>query len=148
MSLTHWNPWLEIEKLRAETDELLNSFLDKVNHPEDLNRRVDFIPQTDVVETPTEFRLYLSVPGLIEEEIELVIENSTVIIRGEREPPYDATLAKEKTTEWRYGFFERQFEFSHPILIDSVYANFDAGVLAVFLPKQLIDRTERTYGDQ
>jgi HSP20 family protein len=110
-------------------------FLDKLTHAEAEAERIAFLPDVDFVETPREYRLYLSVPGLVEEDIDLAIGERSLTVRGERQPPYDPTHSQRRLGEWRYGFFERRLQLPHPIRTDAVRASCDAGVLTVVLPK-------------
>jgi HSP20 family protein len=135
MSLTRWDPWKELEHLRAETDRLWDQFLDKLTRNQAEPDRIAFLPDIDFVETPTEYRLYLSVPGLIEEDIDLTIDEHSLTVRGERQPPYDPSHAQCRLGEWRYGFFERRTQFPNRIRTDGVRASCDAGVLTIVLPK-------------
>jgi HSP20 family protein len=135
MTLARWDPWEELERLRAETDRLWDHFLEKLTRSQSDAERIAFLPDVDFVETPGEYRLYLSVPGLIEEDIDLFFGERTLIIRGERQPPYDARHARRRIGEWRYGFFERRFQFPEPIATDAVRASCEAGVLTIVIPK-------------
>lgn len=132
MALTRWDPWKEWERLRAETDRLWDQFLQKLTHAE--AAPIAFLPDVDFVETGREYRLYLSVPGLVEEDIDLVFGQQSLTVRGERQPPYDAAHSR-RLSEWRYGYFERHFEFAKPVRTDAVRADYEAGVLTVVLPK-------------
>ena len=135
MNLIRWDPWKELERLRAETDRLWDRFLDKLTHAEAQAERIAFLPDVDFVETMTEYRLYLSVPGLVEEDIDLAINERALTVRGERQPPYDPARSQQRLGEWRYGFFERRFRFPQSVQTDAVWASCDAGVLTIVLPK-------------
>jgi HSP20 family protein len=135
MNLIRWEPWKELERLRAETDRLWDEFLDKLSRSEADPERIAFLPDVDFVETAAEYRLYLSVPGLVEEDLDLTIGEHSLTVRGEREPPYDPGHSRRRLGEWRYGFFERQIQFPQPIQKNAVRASYDAGVLTIVLPK-------------
>ena len=85
------------------------------------------------METQEDFRVYVAIPGLVEEDIEIEAAPRQLTIRGERQPPYDP--GRQHTREWRYGFFERQLTLAKPIQVESVTAEYEAGVLTVILPK-------------
>ena len=135
MNLTRWDPWEELERLRAEVDRMWDHFLDKLTRSGSEAERIAFLPDVDFVETRGEYRLYLSVPGLVEEDMDLQIGDRTLTIRGERQPPYDPDHTRRRIGEWRYGFFERRFQFPELIEREAVRANYDAGVLTIILPK-------------
>ena len=135
MNLIRWDPLKELERLHRETDRLWDAFLDKLARTGEEDERIAFLPDVDFVETPREYRLYLSVPGFIEEDIELAISEEALTVRGERQPPYDPSHLQRRLGEWRYGFFERRFPFPSSIRTDAVRANYDAGVLTIVVPK-------------
>ncbi len=144
MHLIPWDPWKEWERLRAETDRLWDQFLEKLAHVD--TEQIAFLPDVDFVETVREYRLYLSVPGLVEEDIDLVIGERSLTVRGERQPPYDSAHSRRRLSEWRYGYFERHFKFAHPVRIDAARADYDAGVLTIVLPKE--KKTKGTQGEE
>ena len=135
MNVIRWDPWKELESLRAETDRLWDVFLEKLTRSGGERERIAFLPDVDLVEMPGEYRLYLSVPGLIEEDIDLAFGDRSITVRGERQPPYDPEHTHRCVTEWRYGFFERRFQFPQPIRTDRVRATYDAGVLTIVIEK-------------
>ena len=135
MNLIRWDPLKELEQLREQTDRLWDNFLDKLTRADAEAERIAFLPDVDFVETAREYRLYLSVPGLVEEDIDLAVSEKALTVRGERQPPYDPTYTRQRLGEWRYGFFERRFQFPHPVRTKAVRATYDAGVLTIVVPK-------------
>ena len=135
MNLIQWDPWKELEQLRARTDRLWDEFLAKLTGSASDPTRIGFLPDVDLVESGREYRIYLAVPGLIEEDIDLSIGTQILTVRGEREAPYDTTHSRRELGEWRYGFFERSIQFANPINPAGVRATYDAGVLTIVLPK-------------
>ena len=135
MNLIRWDPWKEFERLRAETDGLWDVFLDKLSRSQADPQRIAFLPDVDLVETPGEYCVYFSVPGLIEEDMDLTIGERSITVRGERQPPYDPSHAQRQLGEWRYGFFERRIQLSQPIQREEARAHYDDGVLTIVLPK-------------
>ena len=140
MSIVPWEPWKEMEQLRAHTDRLWDAFFAKLTH-ESGAPQVEFLPDADVVETAYDFRIFIAIPGLIEDDIEIEATTTTLTVRGERQPPYDPN--RHHVREWRYGFFERMLTVGKPISVDDIQANYDAGVLTVILPKQVADAEGR-----
>ena len=135
MDLIPWDPWNELERIKAETDRLFDEFFTKFRRTEAESEGVAFLPDVDFIETPSEYRLYLSVPGLVEEDIDIDIGPKVLTVRGERQPPYDPDFARSRIREWRYGFFERRFQFPKSIHFNAVHASFDAGVLTIVVDK-------------
>lgn len=135
MNLIQWDPWEELERLREKTDRLWDNFLGKLTSDVGQERAIAFLPDIDFVESPGEYRVYLSVPGLIEEDIDLTIGEHELTVRGQRQCPYDVSHAQARVHEWRYGYFERHVGLPRAIRPDAVRASYDTGVLTVILPK-------------
>lgn len=136
MNLLPWDPWKELERLKTQTDRLWDEFLEKLTQCEPEPERIAFLPDVDLVESPLEYRLYLSVPGLIEEDIDIDVEQHALTIRGERQPPYDLERAGRRIREWRYGFFQRRVRLPIAIRPSAVRASYDMGVLTIVVPKE------------
>jgi len=141
MSITQWDPWKELDELRSLTDNLWNTFFAKLSDMSEAPQSVGFLPDVDIVETAHDIRIYMSVPGVVEDDLEIDASPTTLTVRGERHPPYD--LDREHVREWRYGFFERQLSFAKPVDVERVKANYDAGVLTIVIP-----RTEEASNDE
>ena len=133
MNIIPWDPWQELRRLRDETDRRWDAFLDKFSQACDSSEVVSYVPEVDIVETQYDFRVFLSVPGFVEEDIHIDATINTLTVRGEREPPYDAN--RKHVREWRYGYFERSLTLDEPVDIARIEATYDAGVLKVVLPK-------------
>ena len=88
MDLEPWNPWKELERVQAEIDVAIRSVLEKFHRvmPE---KPIAFVPAFDIVESEDECRLYLSLPGMEEEDIDITVEGTQLIVRGEREASVD-----------------------------------------------------------
>ena len=142
MSIVKWDPWKELHELRSRTDELWNTFLSKLSDVSEATQSVSFLPDVDVVETAYDFRVYISVPGMVEDDLEIEASATTLTVRGERHPPYD--FDRDHVREWRYGFFERMLTMRMPIDVDQVKADYDAGVLTIVMPKatEAVEATE------
>lgn len=137
MDLKPWDPWRELEELRLKTNQLWDEFLEKLPHGTSDATRITFLPDVDLVELPDQYRLYLSVPGLIEEDIDLAVGEHSLVVRGERQPPYDPERGNCRMGEWRYGYFERRFDFSQRVRPRSIKATYEDGVLSIVVTKSV-----------
>src|SRR5215510_5204083 len=134
MDLQPWDPWQELDAIRGEVDHILERFLAKVRQTAD-GKPIAFFPDVDLVETAEDLRLFLSLPGVVEEDIEIALEGDLLIIRGEREAPYDAERIHGHLAEWRYGYFERRLALPGPVERADISASYQAGVLTIVIPK-------------
>lgn len=135
MGLRAWDPWEEIERLQAETNRLWEQCLHRLVGSHATDEPIQFVPPVDLVETEQTYELYLSLPGLVEEDIDLAIRQQTLTIRGQREIPYVGRRVSCRLNEERYGCFERRIEFPQAIDTDSLHARYEAGVLSITIGK-------------
>jgi HSP20 family protein len=96
-----------------------------------------WVPPVTVSESTGELVLTAELPGLRREDISIDLENSVLVISGQK-----AELRAEGDEDRRYHVQERHFgsfsrSFTLPRTIDAakIVATFDSGVLTVKLPK-------------
>ena len=96
------------------------------------NRPVGW-PQVEVVETDKEVRVSAELPGLEDKDVEVLMQDGVLTIRGERKSEIDD---KERAfSERYYGRFERRIPMAWDVDEDKIEATFRNGVLTVTLPK-------------
>ena len=134
MNLTPWNPWQEIERAQAEVESILGAVLHKLRHLVP-GKSIAFVPVTDIVEVADEYVLYLSIPGMVEEDVDITLEESVLIVRGEREPPYDPAKVTVHQRQWKYGYFERRVQLPQAPDAELIRVTYDAGVLTIRISK-------------
>lgn len=91
-----------------------------------------FSPAADVRETKQAYLIDLDVPGLAENEIELVVENRHLTVKGERKPVESASFTRQ---ERPFGRFERLFHLPEDADGGRAEARVRNGVLTVEIPK-------------
>ena len=91
-------------------------------------------PATDIVETEGELLLYMDMPGVDKDQINVKLEKNVLVIDGQiNSNPY-ADL-KALYTEYNIGHFTRRFELSNEIDQANIGATVNEGVLKLTLPK-------------
>lgn len=135
MSIEPVDPFERLEEFRRRSNAILDHLLLDVQESSIDDRSIAFQPEVDLVETEHEFRFYLSIPGMVEDDFLIEVDGHHVTIRGERKPPYDPEHRKVSITEWRYGFFQRQFKLPVLIVVASIRATYDSGVLTIVAEK-------------
>ena len=133
MSVKRWNPDDEWQSLQREVNHLWDRFLQRISSRS--RDPVKFIPVADVVESSRNIRVFLSLPGVVEEDIDLTVAAQSLTIRGERESPYDTDRQSAHAAEERYGFFERKFDLPGEADLSTLRATYDAGVLTITVLK-------------
>lgn len=90
-------------------------------------------PSVEIAETDKEVKVTAEVPGLEEKDIEVLLDNGILTLKGEKR---SETEDKEKQFSERYfGRFERRIQLGADVEEDKVDARFKNGVLTVTLPK-------------
>jgi HSP20 family protein len=90
-------------------------------------------PNVEVSETDKEIRVTAEVPGLEENDIEVLLEDGVLTLRGEKKS--EAEDNSRQFSERYYGRFERRLALGREVEQDNVAATFKNGVLTVTLPK-------------
>lgn len=90
-------------------------------------------PHVEMTETDREVKLEAELPGMEEKDVELLLQNGVVTIRGERKG--ESEDSGRHVSERFYGRFERRFTLPVEVQEDKVSATFKNGVLSVTLPK-------------
>jgi HSP20 family protein len=93
----------------------------------------DAAPSVDLVETDDAFRLTAELPGVDEKDIEILLEDDALILRGEKKSEYQDRA--RRLSERYYGRFERRIPLPAAIDEDKAGASFKNGVLTVVMPK-------------
>jgi len=90
-------------------------------------------PTVEVSDSDNEVRITAEVPGMAERDVELLVEDGVLTLRGEKK---NETLDKERgySERW-YGRFERRIALPAGVDEEGAKATFRDGVLTVTLPK-------------
>lgn len=132
MSTTvRWSPRRELVSLREAMDRLL----DESTGEKRLRGRGEARLPIDVYTTTSEIVIIAAVPGLSAEEVEVILEDETLTIRGELPSPLENVeyIFQERL----YGRFSRALTLNVPIDVDNIEATFDNGLLILTLPKSV-----------
>jgi HSP20 family protein len=103
----------------------------------------DLWPTMDVDETEKEYRVTAELPGLDDKDVEVLLEDGLLTIRGEKK--LESEGRNRSYGERFYGRFERQISLGRDVDEGTVNATFKNGVLTVTVPKnaRAIERTKR-----
>ena len=102
---------------------------------EDTAFRGSWVPAVDIFETPAhDLVIRAELPGMGREDIEVAVENSTLVLKGEKK--FDPEVKEEayRRVERTYGTFHRSFSLPNTVDTGKVSAEFKHGVLTVTLP--------------
>jgi len=122
-------------ELSAMQDRVARLFGDAYLRDEDTGFRGSWAPAVDIFETEThDLVLKAELPGMTREDIEVIVENSTLVLKGSK--TFDAAVKEEnyRRVERTYGTFHRSFTLPNTVDASKVTADYKNGVLTVKLP--------------
>lgn len=116
-------------------DQAFGSYLPAVTgNGEEVSNRA-WAPAVDVRETDESLTLFVDLPGVTREDVDITVENRTLTLRGERKFEKDVERDNYHRIERAYGQFARTFTLPTNVRTDDVKATFADGVLTLVLPK-------------
>ena len=102
---------------------------------EDVTQRGNWIPPVDIYETEThDLVVKAELPDMNREDIDVVVENDTLIVRGSKKLPEGIKDEQIRRIERSYGAFTRSFTLPNTVDSTKVSAEYKNGVLTVKLP--------------
>jgi len=129
---------IKVDPLRefAVMNDRLNRLFGSVYlRDEDTAFRGTWVPSVDIYETDThDLVLRAELPGMSREDVEVTVENGTIVIKGEKK--FDTEVKEEhyRRIERTYGTFHRSFTLPNTVDAAKVAAEYKNGVLTVTLP--------------
>jgi HSP20 family protein len=99
----------------------------------DHTRGVVFEPRVDIAEVDDNMQLYVDLPGVKSEDVDVRFENRELQIRGKVTPA--ATKPHFLLQEYGVGDYYRAFSVTDDVDAEKIRADVKDGVLTVHLPK-------------
>jgi HSP20 family protein len=134
MAIVRYNPFHDLRTIQDQMNRLIDLAWNRESG-EDI-REGAWQPPVDIYEDEHAVIIKAELPDVDQKDIEVKIEDNTLILRGERKQ--DESIRKENyhRIERFYGSFQRSFAL--PITIDreKVKASCEKGVLTITLPKR------------
>jgi len=122
-------------ELAAMQDRMTRLFGDVYLRDEDTGFRGNWTPAVDIFETEHhDLVLKAELPGMNRDEIEVSVENGTLVLKGQKK--FDTEVKEEhyRRIERTYGQFHRSFTLPNTVDTSKVGADYKNGVLTVKLP--------------
>ncbi len=93
-----------------------------------------YVPLTDIIETEKSLAVYMDMPGVKKENINVKLEDNVLEVDGKIDhSPYNDL--NPVYTEYNVGHYTRKFTVSNAIDSEGIDANLTDGVLTLTLPK-------------
>ena len=132
MAIIKVDPLREFAVMQDRLNRLFgNAYL----RDEDTGFRGNWVPSVDIFETDKhDLVLRAELPGMSREDIEVTVENGTIVLKGEKK--FDQAVKEEqyRRIERAYGTFHRSFTLPNTVDTSKVTAEYKNGVLTVTLP--------------
>lgn len=132
-----------VDPIRAFANEIDRFFADHVSAPAtSAANRTALIPPINVWHDDNAVSIEAELPGLRLEDIEILVSNDQITLRGERNAshPEDATPLR---TERRPARFERTITLPDHADLDNATATLENGLLLISIPKSSESRVKR-----
>ena len=141
------NPPDALRSLRSEIDRLFDRFAGGSDMPW-MRRMLDVepafryestlsmpTPAVDVIEDDAAYKVTAELPGMSENEIEVMIFGNLLTLKGEKHQEKEQKEKDFHLSERSYGSFRRSFYVPESVDHDMIAADFSKGVLTVTMPK-------------
>jgi HSP20 family protein len=118
--------------MKREMDRLFDRFVDELPARPGLGT---WSPALDVLETADAVVVKAEVPGMDPRDIQLQIQDQTLVLRGEKRQEKEEKGEQYYRSERSYGAFARLVRLPAPVDPGRATATFKQGLLTVSLPK-------------
>lgn len=106
-------------------NNLLDSYVDEFLSD---YKKSEWYGQSKIQTSDDDYQIYLSVPGLTKNDLNIMIDNDLIIIKHEPKK-------EEKTKLFFVDSFEKKYKLPKDIVIDKIEAVVKNGVCTIKLPK-------------
>jgi len=132
-----WEPFRDLMVMQDRMTRLFDETLSRI-WKEEIPRGV-WSPPVDIMEKENEVILKMDLPEMNQDEIEIKVEESTLIIQGERKFIKESPDTSYLQIQRPFGTFQRTFALPRGIDQEKIKAGYKDGVLRIALPKK-VDR--------
>ena len=127
MTLVKWNQFRNLMNLQQQMQQQLTSSGEDSYGP--------WAPVVDIIEKGDDLVICAEVPGLELDDVDISIENNTLVLRGERKRKMEFEEKDAYRLERTFGAFTRSFTLPRTVDSARISASYKNGVLELTLPK-------------
>jgi HSP20 family protein len=135
MALVPYREWQPFTQLRDEINRLFNT----LDEAETSGATATWVPPVDIYEYDDRFELYVDLPGVDPNEVEVTLANGVLTLSGERSTEKRADKNQHEVQmriERGTGRFYRRFILPDSIDSENITARGRNGVLEISIQKQ------------
>jgi HSP20 family protein len=130
-TMRRYDPFRDVASLQSEMDRLFRGALGG-NAPATAGA---FAPALDVEETEDGFTLFVELPGVAAEDVDITLEENVLTVSGERSFYSDKQADGFRRVERSFGRFHRAVRLPDRVDADKVEAAYRDGLLTITVPK-------------
>jgi len=134
MLITRHTPYGQMRDFRRSFN-LLNTMLDNISNENESTFTDNFSPSINTREGEFAYHVEVDLPGIKKEDVDIKVEDNTLIISGERKVKDEIKEENYYKIESSFGTFSRSFSLPDEIDLENIHAESENGVLEVTLPK-------------
>ena len=127
--------WEPFTSLRRDMERLFEDFSRDLGWGPPTPGGMAMAPRVDVSETDTELKIEAELPGIDEKDVEVVLGDGRLTIKGEKKQEKEEKKKDYHVVERSYGSFARSIALPFEADADQVKASFAKGVLTVTVAK-------------
>lgn len=135
MAIIRWDPFKDMVTLREKMNRLFEDVFTGQSEGKELAAS-SWAPAVDIFETENDLVMTAEVPGIDEKDIEIKIEDNTLILKGARKFEKETKEENYHRIERSYGSFYRAFTLPNSIDPERIQAEHENGVLKITMPKR------------
>lgn len=136
MSFRKWEPFKDLISIQERMNQLFDdTFSARPQGAEEFSKGI-WSPPVDIYETSSNVVLKAEIPGMSQDDIEIKIEDNTMVLKGERKFEKESQDETYYRIERSYGTFVRSFTLPNSVDQDGVRATYELGVLKIVMPKK------------
>ena len=132
LSITRWEPYRDMITLQNRINRILGDTLAPASSVEGVG---GWLPPVDIFEESDRLVFRAEIPGVNKDDIEVRVENGTLILHGEKRQEKEVDSESAHRIERFYGTFSRSFVLPTSIDAEKIEARYKDGVLELVLPK-------------
>jgi len=136
MTLTKWDPFKDLLSLQDRMNRLFDESVRNVKPGDEALSSAIWSPAVDIYETDDEVVVKAELPEVNQKDIDIQIENNTLILRGERKLNKETKKENFHRIERAYGTFSRSFTLPGTIDQEKIRADYKDGILKISMPKR------------
>jgi len=140
-TLTHWNPFREMEALQSRVLRALHPTSNVANG--ETRGLSEWTPVVDITEDDNEYLIQAELPEVPREQVNICVENGQLTFTGSRSFEEETKNRKYHRVERAYGSFSRTFSLPDDADPDRIHAEYKEGMLKIHMPKSEHARPRR-----